>query len=136
MLFQSRTGTFVQSRRISHAVPLTANQSRRISHAASAMPAGSADTSRPYSLHTFVASTFVRASADRWPRSRWLTLREFGHVELGWGKSFDHMRLSSPHHARLRPLTASLKKEAKTWSRRYSLGSLVTGTGFTPRKRR
>src|SRR6185295_12090648 len=80
-------------------------------------PAGSAVRSRPYSLPTLVASTFVCASGERCPRSRLITLSEFGQVEFGCGKSFDHMRLSSPHHARLRPVTASLKNEAKTCSR-------------------
>src|SRR3989441_7458640 len=99
-------------------------------------PAGSADRSRPYSLHAFAASTFVCVSKGRWPRSRRMTLIEFGQVELAWGKSFDHMRLSWPHHSRLRPQTESLKKQEKTWLRTYSPGSRVIGGGFSPRKRR
>src|ERR1700694_4791450 len=66
-------------------------------------PAGRADMSRPYKLHAFAASTFVCVSRGRWPRSRRMTLIEFGQVELGWGKSFDHMTLSWPHHSRLWP---------------------------------
>src|SRR3989441_5691163 len=104
--------------------------------AAVEMPAGSADMSRLYSLHAFAASTFVCVSTGRWPRSGRMTLIEFGQVELAWGKSFDHMTLSSPHHSRLRPQTESLKKQEKTWLRTCSLGSLVNGGGFSPRKRR
>src|SRR2546425_7372029 len=42
-----------------------------------------------------------------------ISLIEFGQVELAWGKSFDHITLSSPHHSRLRPQTESLKKQEK-----------------------
>src|SRR5258708_31484625 len=81
------------------------------------MPAGSADMSRPYSLHAFAASTFVCVSRDRWPRSRRMTLSELGHVELACGNSFDHMSLTWPHHSRLRRQTESLTKHDPICSR-------------------
>src|SRR5271156_439241 len=65
-----------------------------------------------YSCRTFSRSSRDRVSSDRCPRSRVMTSRDLGHVEFGWGKSLDHIRLLLPQASKIQRAGGSLKNVA------------------------